>query len=490
MEASVTLADTALVEDIDLQRDRLLWRLAEQRARNGELWGWYRGQQDLPDVPAGYAAAYQLFLDHAITPWARLVVDSVAERLRVQGVRSADNTEAASEVWDAFQRARLTADQRLIYTEALIGGTGYVSVADTGGGPRIVPESSFEVTHEPDLTDRQRVAAALKIYPLDWSRRQWVTELYRPEATYRWLAEVPRPPRDIGAMPIDSRRRGRFMEWSDGPEVTSNPLGAVPVVPFENRVNVLAGGASEIEDCIPILQRIDRLTLDLMLTSHYGSFRQKWATGLQVPRDPDTGKPIEPYKSAVTRLWVNEKADGSFGSFDATDPSGYLTAIDSQIATLAAISRVPAHYLMQRNLANPPSAESLIAAETGLVSKVEDRQNQYGEAWEQAFWLWSQLSGIAVDVEEFEVEWVDAEKRNPAQVADAATKWAALGVPEPALWEYGGFSPQQISEWTTEQAASDLLAAASTAPAPVPVPASAPPPPPPAAPPEAPVVAA
>jgi hypothetical protein len=462
MEASVALTDTALVEDVDEQRDRLLRRLADQRARGADLWAWYRGRQEVPDVPANYTAAYQLFLNEAITPWARLLVDSIAERLRVQGIRSATNPEGAGRAWDAFTRARLSADQRLIYIEALIGGTGYVSVADGTEGPRLAPESSFEVTHEPDLTDRQRVAAALKLYPLDWSRRYWVCELYRSDATYRWVTEVSRKQSDPDVFPIDSRRRGG-LEW-EGLDAVANPLDAVPIVPFENRGSVLSGGASEIEDCVPILQRIDRLTLDLLLTSHYGSFRQKWATGLQVPRDPETGKPVEPFKAAVTRLWVNEKSDGRFGTFEATDPAGYLTAIDSQIATLAAISRVPAHYLMQRNLANPPSAESLIASETGLVSKVEDRQATYGEAWEQVFWLFAHMQGDAADIEELEVQWVDAEKRNPAQVADAAIKWMGMGVPEAALWAYGGFTPQQILEWERESAARELLAAAQQPP--------------------------
>jgi hypothetical protein len=310
------------------------------------------------------------------------------------------------------------------------------------------------------------VAGALKLYPFDYTQTLWVCELYRPEATYRWTA-MTRPPRDLGAFPIDTRRRANALKWETAGEAAANDVGMVPIIPFENRVNVLSGGASEIEDCVPILQRIDRLTLDQMLTSHYSSFRQKWATGLQVPTDPETGQRVEPYKAAVNRLWVNENPQGSFGTFDASDLGQYLSAVDAEIAKLAAISRVPAHYLMQRNLANPPSAESLIASESGLAAKCEDRQASYGEAWEQAFWLRAELAGQPIAIEEIEVDWVDAEKRNPAQVADSAVKWQAMGVPQPALWAYGGFTPQQVEEWQTENAAQALLNAA-TVPTPVP----------------------
>jgi hypothetical protein len=461
------MSTTAFADEVVEQRDRLLARLAEQRDRVSGLWAWYRGRQELPDVPAKYQSAYRLFLEESATPWARLVVDAIAERLRVQGFRAAENHEAAGEAWRTFTRSRLNADQRLIYTEALIGGTGYVSVgaAAPGGEVFIVPESAFEVTHEPNLSDRAAVAGALKMYPLEWGQSVWVTELYRPEGTYRWIAQLQKPPRKAGAFPIDELTTSRRLEWEPVGEATPNEHGIVPVIPFENRVNVLTGGQSEIEDCVPILRRIDRLTLDMLVTSHFGSFRQKWATGLVVPRDPDTGQPVEPYQAAVSRLWVNERPDGRFGTFEASPPDGHLAAIDSQIASLAAISRVPAHYLMQRNLANPPSAESLVASESGLASKVEDRQAQYGEAWEQAVTLQALMSGRPVDIEEVEVDWVNAERRNPAQTVDAAVKLQAVGVPQPAIWAYVGFTPQQVEEFTRESAAQLLLAAA-TAPTP------------------------
>jgi hypothetical protein len=458
------MSTTAFADDVIEQRERLLFKLADQRERVARLWAWYRGRQELPDVPAKYQAAYRLFLEESATPWARLVVDAIAERLRVQGFRAADNPESAGEAWRSFTRSRLNADQRLVYTEALIGGTGYVSVAAAASGEVfIVPESSFEVTHEPDLSDRAVVAGALKMYPLEWGNMVWVAELYRPEATYRWLTELQKAPRKAGSFPIDEASRSRRLEWEDVGEATPNEHGIVPVIPFENRVNVLTGGQSEIEDCVPVLRRIDRLTLDMLVTSHFGSFRQKWATGLVVPRDPDTGQPVEPYHAAVSRLWVNEKPDGRFGTFDASPPDGHLTAIDSQIATLAAISRVPSHYLMQRNLANPPSAESLIASESGLIAKIVDRQAQYGEAWEQAVTLQALMSGRPVEIEDLEVDWVNAERRNPAQVSDSAIKLQSIGVPQPALWAYVGFSPQQVEEFTRESAAQALLSAALAA---------------------------
>jgi hypothetical protein len=458
-----SIADDALAL-VEGQRDRLLRKLSVQREHAASLWAWYHGVQPRPAVARKYQPAYRLLLDLARTPWARLVVDTLAERLHVQGFNSADGVDVSDEAWQLFQRSQLNADEWLVYTEALITGAGYVSVAsdEDAGVTILAPESAYEVTHEPLPGKRRTVSGALKLYPVDWSGRVWATELYRREARYAWIAELDRAPveDDTSVFPIDVDVESAELDWQESDAfITENPLDVVPIVPFENRATVLGGGVSELEDCLPVLQRIDKLTLDKLLTSEFAAFRQRWATGLEVPRDPETGNPVEPYSAAVDRLWVNEAPDGRFGTFEASDLSAYLSAIDAEIAALAAISRVPSHYLLQQNLANPPSAESLVAAESGLVAKVEERQRRFGEAWERALRIGLALDGTEL-TGELETVWADAEMRNPAQVADAAVKLQTIGVPQRALWEYIGATPQQLTAWTLESAGAQLAAAA------------------------------
>ena len=452
--------DAVALDDTELQRDRLLIQLGAQRAYLRKMWNWYRGKQELPAVPVRYEQAYRLLINRAVTPWARLVVDSIAERLHVIGMRSATDEDAAARAWDCFMHCRMNADQRLVYTESLVGGTGYVSVSRNGDEVFMAAESGFEVTHETQPGSQRRTAAALKLYPADWTYRHWRVELFCPEATFRWEATVPKPSRSMATdtFPVDDERLGD-VSWTEI-EGVHNPTGQVPIVPFENRFDVLSGGESEIEDLIPILQRIDKLTLDELLTSDTAAFRQKWATGLEVPVDPKTDQPIEPFKAAVDRLWVSTKEGTRFGTFEASDLGPYLIAKDAEIAALAAISRVPSHFLMQRNLANPPTAESLIAGESGLVAKAEDHQVQLGERWEQVAALVLRFHGIDVDVADLEMQWQNAERRNPAQVADTAVKLKSVDVPLWAIWEYLGFTPEDVSRFQRDAAASELLAAA------------------------------
>ena len=80
------------------------------------------------------------------------------------GFRSGQPTVDA-EAWRLFKGSAMDADERLVYTEALVTGVGYVSVSADGA---IVPESVFEVTHEPAPGNRRQVAGAVKLYPLDY----------------------------------------------------------------------------------------------------------------------------------------------------------------------------------------------------------------------------------------------------------------------------------------------------------------------------------
>jgi Phage portal protein, SPP1 Gp6-like len=458
-----TDAADPFLDELERTRDRLLRKLRVQRRHGSALWAWYHGEQPAPVVSAQYRPAYRLFLELARTPWARLVVDAIAERLRVDGFRAGAGGDAEEDAaWRLYLDSALDSDEWLVYTEALITGRGYVSVSRVGNAPpSIAPESGFEITHEAEPGNRRTVQAAIKLYPLAWGGLDFACELYRPEATYRWLTSLEKELED-GTFPIDRETDVSSLRWEeDDPFETTNPAGLVPVVPFENRATVLGGGVSELEDCIPILRRIDKLTLDKLMTSEFASFRQRWATGLEVPKD-ESGNPIEPYSAAVSKLWVSESSDTKFGTFDSSDLKQYLEAIDADIAALAAISRVPAHYLIQTSLANPPSAESLVAAESGLVAKVRERQRRFGNSWETAIKLAFLLGGettFATDTT-LEVVWADAEMRNPAQVADAAVKLQAIGVPRDALFEYVGATPQQIDEWSRQSAAEELAAAA------------------------------
>jgi hypothetical protein len=224
--------------------------------------------------------------------------------------------------------------------------------------------------------------------------------------------------------------------------VTSpNPLKAVPVVPFENRTRLVGEPFSDLANCIPIQDAINKITMDALTASEAAAFPQRYATGIEIQEDAD-GNPIAPFNVGVDKL------------LQAEDP-----AVDMLVQHLASVSRVPSHYFLV-NSNNTPSGEAIISAEAGLVAKVKERMLHFGEAWERVIRLcFAVKRDKRKNAFEMETRWADPEYRTEAQHVDALLKLKQLNVPEEVLWSEAGFSAAQIQSFR-EMRKDDAKAAA------------------------------
>jgi hypothetical protein len=197
---------------------------------------------------------------------------------------------------------------------------------------------------------------------------------------------------------------------------------------------------SDIEALIPIAARIDQDTFDRLIVQRFGSWVVRTISGMEMPETNDEMHAAK-LKLRVEDILVSESQDTKFGTLPGTPLDGYISARDSDIRDLAAVSQTPPHHLLGQ-MANL-SAEALAAAEASLTRKVAERQHVFGEAHEQTLRLASELMGIPGDPSA-EVRWRDMESRSLAQAADALGKIAQmLNVPVQLLWE-------KIPGWTQE----------------------------------------
>jgi hypothetical protein len=67
----------------------------------------------------------------------------------------------------------------------------------------------------------------------------------------------------------------------------ANPLGEVPLVPFSNRSRMLKAPEPEFAPAITPQRRINKTLMDRMAMQDQGAFKAMWATGLNIPKDPD-----------------------------------------------------------------------------------------------------------------------------------------------------------------------------------------------------------
>jgi hypothetical protein len=439
----------------------LLAQLDAQEPKLHRMRDYYRGRSADPYVPHQAGPEVKRLAALARTRWAGLVVDSVAERLVVDGVKCSDPSMDAV-AWGWWQASSLDARQSAVHTDALVQGSTHVLVWP-GDGDGAAPAIR-------GLDRRDSIGRTLGWDP-------WLLS----EAAYRWVGPAGVPMAalyDADAAFMFARTPGRgdmaavARWWRDDPDtVTVGPeagwmqidevphgLGECPVVRVANVPDLRGDGVSDIEDHTPAIDRITETVMGRLTAGKFGAYRQRWASGQPLGNviDPATGEPIlgadgkplpagAPFKYGSDMVWVSEDPETKFGDFAATDLRPIIEAVDQDIKHLAAATRTPAHYLLA-GISNPPSAEALLAAQDGLMAKVHQRQLDFGEAWEHVIRLAGRAAGndtVAGD-DELQVVWRNTEVRSPGAVADALLKLRQVGIPLQVLLEQQGNSPQTI----------------------------------------------
>jgi len=417
---------------------------------------YYAGKHPMQFATSKFRETFGYLFSTFADNWCQVVVDSSLERLAVQGFRFGAKTtyEGDADAWAIWQQNDLDKDSVAAHLEALKTGHAYV-IVDSGDPPRITVESPLEVTIATAPGNRRQRIAALKRW-LDTDGLLHAT-LYLPDAAWRFVSSDKYEP------------SAQQLRWTlDSPAMVTNPVRpTIPVLELANSPGLLAGGRSDLEPVIPLQTAIDKLCTDMMVASEYAAFRQRYATGVEIPTDPETGEQATTrFLSDVSRMWVVEDANAKFGDFNVTDLQNYTKAIEMFIQHLAAQTRTPPHYLTA-GLGQWPSGDSLKASEVGLVAKVRRKHLAFGETWEEAMRLAFQIvgdqaKGSATDAE---VIWADPEYRSEAERVDALVKMRSLGVPLEALWERWGASPQEITRWKSQlEAQAALLGVATTYP--------------------------
>jgi hypothetical protein len=414
-----------------LQLAKLLGQLDRDKPTLVKYDKYYRGEHGLVFASKKWVGEFGKQLAGLRDNWMELVVDAVDERLNVEGFRFGDDTAADKDAWRIWQHNQLDSDSQIGHSEALIFGRSYVMVWPNSARPEmptITVESPLEVyvAHAPG--DRRRRVAGVK----KWIDEDGVTcaTLYTPTLVWKFKQQNNTEkwvPRRVG-----------LEDWP-----LKNPLGEVPFLSLRNKPRLLGDGVSEIDRVIPLQDAVNDLLRKMLLAAEYSAYKQRWATGIEIPEDAD-GNPVEPFDAAVDRLWTNEDKDGKFGEFGETDLSNYTKAVEMVVQHIASQTRTPPHYFYLSG--QFPSGESVKSAETGLVAKSRRKMRHFGETWEDVIRLAFKAAGNddRAAATHSETIWADPESRTEGEHVDATMKKKTLAVPLQQLWSDLGYSPTQI----------------------------------------------
>jgi hypothetical protein len=430
-------------------------KLAAQQKEIKIYEDYYDGRHRLAFATLKYRQSFGYLFKALADNWCELVVDAPVERLFVEGFRFAKDKPGDSDAWDIWQANGLDSESVMGHTEAVKDGRSYLLVGPDEyktGYPSITVEHASQVVVEHAPGNRRIRLAALKKWR-DESGYEFAT-LYLPDRIWKWETKEP-----ARYTPTDGV--GRNWVPRAGEETGRNPLSpVVPVIPLYNNPTLLGDGRSDLMPAIPLQDAINKEVADMLVASEFAAFQQRVVTGLQVASDKD-GNPtpeMEKLRSGVERMVVLENEDAKVFSLPASDLGNYTKAIELLLQHLAAQTRTPPHYLLGQ-IVNV-SGDALKAAETGLVAKVNRKQIDFSDSWEEAIRLALKLKGGTQPEKPMNAEtiWRDPEYRSEGEMVDAALKRRALGVPLEAIWEMIGASPQQVEDWAAKLALPERTA--------------------------------
>jgi len=424
--------------------DILLAELTMQAAIAEVYERFYNGRHPLQFATSKFREAFGTLFGAFADNWCQIVVDAPVERLKIVGFQKAGtpNTNA----WKIWQDNSLDTESVIAHTEAGKCGQSFLLVDPTGdNGPKITVEHAGQVVVVRDPAGRRERLAALK---------RWLGDdgyvnvyLYLPDLVIVFESSEPAQAALVPGTGEKELTLPSTNEWVPKDAIT-NPLGVVPVIPLENKPGLMSGGHSDLEPAIPLQNAINKLCTDMIVASEYGAFRQRALTGVDLPKDPNTGEvnPNVQLKATMSRLWNFEEDTARIWDLNPTDLQNYVHSIDLLIQHLAAQTRTPPHYLLGQVV--NASGEALIAAEAGLTTKCKAKILFFSDAWEEAMALALTASSSAADAEASDLEaiWDDPERVPISVTVDACVKKKGLGVPLPVLWREMGYTPEQIDE--------------------------------------------
>lgn len=368
---------------------------------------------------------------------ARVAVNAVAERIRLEDLSATvDGRDVTERARKLVRDSDLPMTLQSVLVDMLALGSAYLIVwVDQFGRPTITGESAEQVTVERDPITRG-VVEAVKRWTVTDVNGVLVEEhavLYRPEK----IAHL-----------VRDEQHGKF-RYIGGAD---NPLGVVPVVPLINVERIHDDvGMSVVDDLAPLLDALNKLIVDMLITSEAVARPKRWATGVDLEDDEgdqfmaDEGftadDPVpEPVAPVVEDdgvkapfadsddMWISEQAEAKFGQLAGADLKGYETAVDIITQQIMAVTSLPAH-MVGITTSNPATAEALRASEVALADNAAGRVRVVNRPMEWAVRLLVAIDqGVAPERVAVDLRWADTATRSIAQEADAVTKLHAEGI--------------------------------------------------------------
>jgi len=351
--------------------------------------------------------------------WSRLYLDSLVERIQIDGFRNPNTTEADPRLQQWWKANDLDQEAPVSFLETFIHGRAFISVSaptdedillgHPADAPMIRVESPQHMWVDIDKRTK-RVNSAVRFYHNpntfeDQSDDQQYT-VYLPDRT-------------------EYMKDGRNGTYVRVEEPTVHNLGIVPIVPSLNRERVSdRSGRSEIMPELRSAQDIaTRIVLNMQTAADLMAVPQRLLFGVEKEAIIQNQDANAQYKAYMAGILAFGDENASATQFSAAELSNYTGVLQEISKIVASYTGLPPQYLSFSSQV-PASAEAIRSAESRLVKKCELKGSMFGNVWERVMKLGALVMDGAVDESLARIEAIISDPSTPtyAAKADAAMK--------------------------------------------------------------------
>lgn len=389
------------------------------------------------------------------------VIDALVGRLEVSGFGSGEEA-AIHDAEDIWQRNRMDRQSREVHQVAASAGDAFVVVWPDGKGePVIYPQQPHEVCVSYSAENPGTVIRAAKLWAVEAGKEDESSvsgrgnnarvyhrlNLYYPDRIEKYRTKDS----SVGSYYPTSQG---FIKYEVPGESWPLPniYNEVPVFHFANNGSIGKPGVSELRDAVPIQNWMNYTVFSLLVGQEFQSFPQRYAIGVEVPKDAD-GNSVSPFKTGPDRMWIANPEDRDkapiMGQLEAADLTK-LIAVKKEISlTMAQVTGTPASHFSATT--DQVSGESQKTMEGKLDTKVKDRTSGFGDTWGAVMALAVKMTrGARMDGLTLECEWADTKPRNELEQMQIATLKSSLGVSRRQVLRELGYTDDQIDQFEEE----------------------------------------
>lgn len=385
---------------------------------------YYEGKQPLAYLNPELLEELGDQIRQVVVNWPRLVVDSLEERLDVEGFRYADDEDAADDLWKIWQANGMDEQSQQAHVDSLVMRRSFLVVGTNEkdpGTPLVTVESPLQMQVDWDPRTRT-VRAALKRWheqdPLTDAVTDRYAALYLPGITHYY-------------------EQTSVTSWKEV-DRDEHGLEVPPVQPLVNRPRIMKpGGVSELADIIPISDAACKIATDMMVSAEFHAVPRRVAFGVDEEDFVDAnGNAVSKWSRIAGRIWAMTKRRGAgedggadVVQFPEAQLSNFHATLEQLARLTASLSGIPPHFLGLAT-ANPPSADAIRSSETRLVKRAERRTRALGGDYEQMNRLILRVRDGYWDPRAMSLEtlWRDPSTPTFAQKADASVKLVQSGI--------------------------------------------------------------